>query len=183
MGEAGKTRAAIASADVALDQQRGGDELHGEVAGQFGWGRSRHDACIATALVQLGDGDAAAERVRRALSALAADSDGGLQLERACCDLANAELVRDAPDLDAATDALAAVWPLPESRRIESVTGRLAHTGRLLSSHRWRGSLPAVELRDRITTFTAEASLRALPPGRNAEPASDRPRPSAGTLP
>lgn len=161
VGNEAATRGAVAAADEAHDQQRGCDDLHDVVAGQFGWGPARHAACIGSALVEIGDGHAAAERIRLALSMLPDDPHGGLMAERAYCDLANAELTR--LDLDAAAHALAPVWRLPAAKRSEGVTARLLKAERMLVAPRWRRDRQAAAMREQIAVFNAEATARALP--------------------
>lgn len=128
---------------------------------QFRWGPSRNAACIGSALVQIGDGHAAADRIARALALLPTDQHGGLLAERAYCDLANAELLRK--DLDAASQALAPVWQLPAPNRSEGVTGRLIKAERILVSKSWRRDRRAADIREQIVLFNAQASARALP--------------------
>lgn len=161
VGNKTETHAAIAAADAANEGPQGYDDLHDEVAGEFGWGPSRHSACVGSALVQIGDGHAAADRMRTALALLPTDQHGGLLAERAYCDLANAELVRR--DLDAAADALRPVWQLPAPNRSEGVTGRLIKAERMLVAKQWQSDRQAAHMRDQIVMFNAEASARALP--------------------
>ena len=161
VGNQTETRAAIAAADGARESPQGYDDLHDEVAGEFGWGPSRHAACIGSALVQIGDGYAAADRMSTALALLPTDQHGGLLAERAYCDLANAELLRR--DLDAASHALQPVWQLPAPNRSEGVTGRLIKAERMLVTKDWQRDRQAAEIREQIVLFNAEASARALP--------------------
>lgn len=161
VGNQVETQAAIVAADDAWEGPPSHDDLHDEVAGEFAWGPSRHAACIGSALVQIGDGHAAADRMRTALAVLPTDQDGGLLAERAYSDLANAELLRR--DLDAASHALEPVWQLPAPNRGEGVTGRLIKAERLLVTKPWQRDRQAAALRDQIVLFNAEASARALP--------------------
>jgi hypothetical protein len=161
VGNAERVRAAIAAADTERDNTTSRDELHDDIAGEFGWGASRHAACMGSALVQIGDGPAAARRIRTALRLLPTDPHGGLLAERAYCDLANAELTRS--DLGGAAQALAPVWELPVSRRSEGVTGRLLKAERMLVGRRWQNDKQAAAIRERIMMFNAQASARALP--------------------
>jgi hypothetical protein len=163
VGDPAKTRAAIAAADRAREGDQRYDDLHDEMAGEFGWGPSRHAACAGSALVQIGDASGAVERIETALALLPGDQHGGLLGERAFCDLACAEVARD--DLDAAADALESVWELPAARRSEGVTGRLMKVQRTLASKSWQQDRQAADMRDRILMFNAEASARALPAG------------------
>lgn len=161
VGNETETRAAITAADRTRESAQCDDDLHDEVAGEFGWGPSRHAACMGSALVQIGDGSAAAERISTALDLLPTDQDGGLLAERAYCDLANAELVRK--DLDAASRALEPVWRLPAPHRSEGVTGRLIKAERMLVTKDWQHERKAADIREQIVLFNAQASVRALP--------------------
>lgn len=161
MGNAAATRTAIVTADTAREVSGAPDHLHDEIGGEFGWGPSRHAACVGSALVEIGDGHAAAQRIRGALRLLPDDPLGGLLAEQAYCDLANAELVRS--DIDAAADALRPVWQLPAPQRSEGVTGRLTKSARLLGAKRWQSDRQAAGVREQIVMFNAEASARALP--------------------
>jgi hypothetical protein len=161
VGNQTETRAAIAAADDAREGPQDYDDLHDGVAGEFGWGPSRHAACIGSALVQAGDGHAATERIRTALALLPTDQHGGLLAERAYCDLANAELLLR--DLDAASHALEPVWQLPAPNRSEGVTGRLIRAERMLVTKHWQRDRQAADIREQIVLFNAEASARALP--------------------
>jgi hypothetical protein len=161
VGNQTETRAAIAAADDAREGPQGHDDLHDEVAGEFGWGPSRHSACIGSALVQIGDGHGAADRIATALALHPTDQHGGLLAERAHCDLANAELLRR--DLDAASHALEPVWQLPAPNRSEGVTGRLIKAERMLVNKQWQRDRQAAGIREQIVLFNAQASARALP--------------------
>jgi hypothetical protein len=161
VGDPVQTRAAIIAADDAREGHQRHDDLHDEIAGEFGWGPSRHAACAGSALVQIGDAHTAVERIRTALDLLPGDQHGGLLAERAFCDLACAEVARN--DIDAATNALDSVWELPAARRSEGVTGRLMKVERVLASKPWQRDRQAADMRDRIVMFNAEASARALP--------------------
>jgi hypothetical protein len=160
MGDAARTRRAIGAADAARTVGDGHDDLH-DLGGELAWGPSRHAACVGSALLQVGDAVAAADRIHEALALLPDDQHGGLMAERAYCDLAGAELARR--QLDMAATALAPVWQLPVAKRRQGVTGRLLGLERALAGRPWRGDRHAADLRDRIIHFNAEASARALP--------------------
>jgi tetratricopeptide (TPR) repeat protein len=159
-GDPHRTTDALRAADDA-HAGRGGDDLHDEIGGEFGWGPSRHAACAGTALLAIGNAAGAVERARRALQLLPDDPLGGLLTERAHIDLAAAELALG--HLDATEEALARVWLVPAPQRRHSLTDRLAHIARVLGSKRWHDDHQASELRDHIEVFNTEAEARALP--------------------
>lgn len=162
LGNASGVAEALHHADLAMDDARGDDDMMDGIGGEFGWGPSLHAACAGTALVVLGDGAAAATRVRAAIEAMPNDPDSGLVPERAQIDLAGAELL--AGRLDRAEEALMPIWGLPVAFRRHGFTGRLDGVARLLVTPQWRIESAASELRDRIEVFNSEATAsRALP--------------------
>jgi hypothetical protein len=160
-GDPSRTTEALRAADEAHIADHGGDDLHDEIGGEFGWGSSRHAACAGTALLGIGDAAGAVDRARQAIELLPDDPFGGLVAERAHIDLAAAELALGR--LDAADASLASVWLVPIPQRRHSLTDRLVQMARVLSSTRWRDDHQAAELRDRIEMFNTEAEARALP--------------------
>jgi hypothetical protein len=160
-GDPRRATDALRAADDAQAADRGGDDLHDEIGGEFGWGPSRHAACAGTALLAVGDMAGAVRRARRSLELLPSDPFGGLVAERAHIDLAAAELALG--HLDAAEETLASVWLVPVPQRRHSLTDRLAQMAHVLSSAKWHDDHQAVELRDRIEVFNTEAEARALP--------------------
>jgi hypothetical protein len=160
-GDPRRATTALRAADDAHAADRGGDDLHDEIGGEFGWGPSRHAACAGTALLALGDAAGAVQRARQAIDLLPGDPFGGLVTERAHVDLAAAEL--SLGHLDAAKAALDPVWLVPVPQRRHSLTDRLAQMARVLSSPRWHDDREAWDLRDRIEVFNTEAEARALP--------------------
>jgi hypothetical protein len=146
-------------ADDALAGQRE-DDLHHEIGGEFGWEASRHDGCISTALLAVGDPAAAAARARTSLEQNAREPvTGGVDHVRVNLACANLRL----GDLDAATDALTLVWDVPIPQRRHSLTDRLTGIGRLLTEQSWRTEPAATPLREQIEVFNREARWRALP--------------------
>jgi hypothetical protein len=144
-----------------MDQARD-NELYGATGGEFGWGPSRHAACAGTALVTVGQGELAVIRINDAISLAPDDPLGGLEPARAQVDLATAELL--AGRLDASVDALDAVWTIPAAHRRHGITGRMDPIARRLTGRDWRDTAEAVDLRDQIEVFNAEAvSRQALP--------------------
>jgi len=160
-GDPRRATDALRAADEAHAADRGGDDLHDEIGGEFGWGPSRHAACAGTALLAVGDAAGAVQRARRALELLPSDPFGGLVTERAHIDLAAAEL--SLGHLDAAEEALTPVWLVPVPQRRHSLTDRLAQMACVLSTARWHSDHQAAQLRDRIEVFNTEAEARALP--------------------
>ncbi|WP_213452724.1 hypothetical protein [Rhizomonospora bruguierae] len=162
-GDPDRATAALQAADAAHAADQGGDDLHDEIGGEFGWGPSRHAACAGTALLALGNAAGAVERARQALDLLVDDPSGGLVTERAHIDLAAAELALG--HLDVAQEALVPVWLVPVPQRRHGLTDRLAQMARSLGDSRWYDVHEASELRDRIEVFNYEAEARALPSG------------------
>ncbi len=161
LGRPDQVKEALRLADLEMDQARD-DELYGATGGEFGWGPSRHAACAGTAHLKVGQGETAVTRIGDAISLVADDPFGGLAPARAQIDLATAELV--AGRLDASVDALETVWTIPASNRRHGVTGRMDQLARQLTGRDWRETAQAVELRDQIEVFNAEAVSRlALP--------------------
>jgi hypothetical protein len=160
-GDPRRVADALNAADSAHAGSQAQDDLHDGIGGEFGWGPSRHAACASTALLAAGDATGSVHRARQALSLIAEDPAGGLVSERACVDLAAAELALG--NLDAAEHALPPVWQVPVAQRRHSITDRLAQAARTLSGPRWQRDHQAAQLRDRIEVFNAEAEGRALP--------------------
>ncbi|WP_285601405.1 hypothetical protein [Kineosporia sp. NBRC 101731] len=158
-GDPSEALQAVSQADEALTGPQD-DDLHNEVGGEFGWEASRHDGCISTALLAMGDSAAAAARARASLAQNASEPvAGGVDHVRVNLAAANLRL----NDLDAATEALTEVWDIPVPQRRHSLTDRLGGVGRLLAEQSWRTDPAASELRDRVEVFNDEARWRALP--------------------
>ncbi len=172
-GDSRNVSDALRHADTAHDADSGGDDLHDEIGGEFGWGPSRHAACAGTALLAIGDAAGAVERARTALTLLPDDPLGGLVAERAHIDLAAAELALGR--LDAADAALEPVWDVPVPQRRHSLTDRLTQMAHALATQTWRDDRQAWQLRDRIEVFNTEAQARALPSANRASLAGSRP--------
>ncbi|MFF1818115.1 hypothetical protein ACFVWG_12520 [Kribbella sp. NPDC058245] len=161
LGRPDQVKESLRLADVEMEQARH-NELYGATGGEFGWGPSRHAACAGTALLTVGQGDSAVTRISDAISLAPEDPLGGLEPARAQVDLATAELV--AGRLDASVDALNSVWTIPAPHRRHGITGRMDQLAHRLVGRDWRDTQQAVELRDQIEVFNAEAASRlALP--------------------
>ncbi|PSK98294.1 helix-turn-helix protein [Haloactinopolyspora alba] len=97
LGDPERTRAAIDAADQERQAigEAGDDELHDQIAGEFGWGPARHAMCDAASWLRLGQADEASDRARTAIELRAQDRTGSLVEAKATVDLASAELMRD----------------------------------------------------------------------------------------
>jgi hypothetical protein len=161
LGRPDQVTDAVRLADLEMEQVRD-DGLYGATGGEFGWGPSRHAACAGTALLKVGHGDTAVTRISDAIGLVAEDPFGGLAPARAHIDLATAELL--AGRLDESISALETVWTVPAPNRRHGLTGRMDQLARQLTGRDWRETPQAVELRDQIEVFNAEAVSRlALP--------------------
>lgn len=161
LGRPDQVKESLRLADIEMDRVRD-SELYGATGGEFGWGRSRHAACAGTALLAIGQGESAVTRISDAINLVPEDPLGGLAPARAQVDLATAELL--AGRLDSSVDALDSVWTIPAPRRRHGVTGRMEQLARRLTGRDWRDTAEAVDLRDQIEVFNAEAVSRlALP--------------------
>jgi hypothetical protein len=93
LGDVGEVTSTLLAADRAMDTAGSGDdETHGGIGGELSWGRSLHHACAGTALLAVGQAEAAAQRIREALHTAPDDAYSGLVPPRARIDLAAAEL-------------------------------------------------------------------------------------------
>jgi hypothetical protein len=161
LGRPDQVKESLRLADVEMEQARD-NELYGANGGEFGWGPSRHAACAGTALLTVGQGESAVTRISDAIALVPEDPLGGLAPTRAQVDLATAELL--AGRLDASVEALDTVWTIPAPHRRHGVTGRMDQLAHRLTSRDWRDTPEAVDLRDQIEVFNAEAASRlALP--------------------
>ncbi|MFD7161482.1 hypothetical protein ACFV9C_43340 [Kribbella sp. NPDC059898] len=162
LGNPDRVKAALRLADVEMGRARD-NELYGASGGEFGWGPSRHAACAGTAILTVGQGEAAVTRISDAISLIPEDPFGGLAPARAHVDMAAAELL--AGRLDASAGALDAVWTIPAALRRQGLTGRMGLLSRQLAGRNWRDTPEAIELRDQIEVFTAEAASQLALPG------------------
>jgi len=154
-------------AAAAAERETGlGDELHDEMGGEFSFDRARQARCNATAYVQLGSGEAAAQQAETALE-LYAPTGGQWRLIEAevRADLAAARLLTG--DLDGAEAALVPVWDLAAHDRREGLLHRLRQSGAPLAAPRWRDLAQAEQLAEQIETFAAASIVRALPAGHH----------------
>jgi hypothetical protein len=167
----GQAREALAAADRERDRigEYGTEELHDEIAGEFGWGPARQAMCSASALLLIGDAEAAVMRATEAIRLHESDRTGSLVDMTARVDLAQAELARG--QLDAAEHALGPVWFLAPPHRRYGLVRRLEGVARALAQPRYLNAPAAVDMGEQIRTFAAQSAPRALPAGtRSLEP-------------
>jgi hypothetical protein len=165
LGARDQAREALAAADRERDRigDSGTDELHDEIGGEFGWGPARQAMCSASALLLVGDADAAAIRAADAIRLHGSDKTGSLVDMTARVDLAQAELARG--QLDAAQDALRPVWLLAPPHRRYSLVRRLEGVAAALAGPRYLDARDAAELAGQITAFAAQSAPGMLPAG------------------
>ena len=165
LGAQDQARDALAAADHERDRigDAGAEELHDEIGGEFGWGPARQAMCSASALLLIGDADAAAIRAAEAIRLHGSDKTGSLVDMTARVDLAHAELARG--QLDAAQDALRPVWLLAPPHRRYSLVRRLEGVGGALAQPQYLNAREATELAGQISAFAAQSAPGMLPAG------------------
>jgi transcriptional regulator with XRE-family HTH domain len=171
LGAVDQAREALAAADRERDRigDSGTEELHDEIGGEFGWGPARQAMCSASALLLIGDADAAAVRAAEAIRLHGSDKTGSLVDMTARVDLAQAELARG--QLGAAQDALRPVWLLAPPHRRYSLVRRLEGVGIALAQPQYLNAREATALAGQITVFAAQSAPGMLPGGtRTLEP-------------
>lgn len=154
-GEPERVTAALHAADEALAAGHGGEDLHNEIGGQYGWSPGRHASCAGTALLTMGKAAAAMKRITTAITLLPDDSSGMLIAERSYIDLASADLALG--QLDDAIEALDRIWRVPAPQRRHSLTQRLDDVAQVLRGRPWHRDRAATQLLDRIEVFNLEA--------------------------
>lgn len=159
LGDRARTDAAVSAGLSALGD-RGEDELHEQLGGEFGFGAARHAWCVSSAYVQLGDGPAATHHASRALDLYqelpAADRTPKAEAA-AYVDLAAAHLLQ--ARLDGAEEALRHVLTLQPAHRVESVRLRLTKVAALLRTARLRDAPAARSLLEDIQAFAQPAAM------------------------
>jgi len=171
LGARDQAREALGAADRERDRigESGTEELHDEIAGEFGWGPARQAMCSASALLLIGDADAAAMQAADAIQLRESDRTGSLVDVTARVDLAHAELIRG--QLDAAQDAIRPVWLLPPPHRRYSLVRRLEEVASALARPRYLNAGTALDLAAQIREFAAQSAPCMLPAGtRSLEP-------------
>lgn len=136
------------------------DELHDEVAGEFGFGPSRLSMSNATTLLLVRDGQGAEHAAQRALDLVLDQPErqrSAAVLGKAAVDLALARLLRG--DLEGASEALGAVWQVPSDQRSTGLVARVGKLRQTLTAERYRGVQLGAELAEHAEDFTRAARL------------------------
>jgi tetratricopeptide (TPR) repeat protein len=168
LGDAREASRCMGAAAEARESQAGGDFLHDEVGGVFGFADTKNYCYVGAAFIHLGQADAALNAARRAVElyaagAVAERSYGAESLARV--DMAVAYLLKQR--LDGAAESLAPVLAIPVGLRIAQLGDRLADVRGRLAGAEFSGAREARDLRDRIDTFSAETIVQELDrPGR-----------------
>jgi hypothetical protein len=168
LGDAGEASRCMGAAAEARESRAGGDFLHDEVGGVFGFADAKNYCYAGAAFIHLGQADAALNAATRAVElyaagAVAEHSYGAESLARV--DMAVAYLLK--LRLDGAAESLAPVLAIPVGLRIAQLGDRLADVCDRLAGAEFSGAGEARDLRDRIDAFTAETIVQELDrPGR-----------------
>jgi len=168
LGDAREASRCMGAAAEARESQAGGDFLHDEIGGVFGFADTKNYCYAAAAFIHLGQADAALNAATRAVElyaagAVAERSYGAESLARV--DMAVAYLLKQR--LDGAAESLAPVLAIPVGLRIAQLGDRLADVRGRLAGAEFSGAREARDLRDRIDTFSAETIVQELDrPGR-----------------
>jgi hypothetical protein len=171
LGNQDQARQALAAADQERDRigESGDEELHDEIAGEFGWGPPRQAMCSASALLLIDDADGAVTRAREVIRLPQSDRTSSLVTMKARIDLAQAEVSRG--QLDAAEDALGPAWLLSPAHRRYSLIRRLDAVASELARPQYLNTATAVDLGEQVRTFAAHSAPRAITAGtRSLEP-------------
>lgn len=171
LGDRARTASAVAAGLEVLGE-RGEDELHDGIGGEFAFDAARHAWCIGTAYIQLEDAAAAAHHTQRAIALYhdlpAADRTPKAEAA-AYVDLATAHLLQ--AELDGATEALRKVLTLPSEHRVDGVQRRLAKAADLLRAPSLRDAAIVGGLLEGIENFApapAKLSVTAQQSPRRA---------------
>ncbi len=172
LGDPARTSNAVA-AGLASVGERGEDDLHDRIGGEFGFDAARHAWCVSSAFVQLGHAPAAAHHARRALALYdeLPPGDRSPKAEAAArVDLANAFLLE--AELDGAADALRPVLTLHVHHRVDGIHRRLGTATALLTAPRLAHAQVARDLVEGINAFSRTPPLLAS--GASPPPALGR---------
>ncbi|MDX3075845.1 DNA-binding protein [Streptomyces sp. MI02-7b] len=162
LGDHGRARAAIQASQDAAHGAR--DDLHDDVAGEFGFSKERLVMSCASTSLLVGDGQQAEEFAAHALQLVSArptEQRSDAIMGKACVDLARARLLRS--DVDAAVEALEPVWSVAPPHRVSGLLERTAAVRQVLAHGTFRSAPSAVALGERIENFTREALPRLSP--------------------
>ncbi|MFE1270539.1 DNA-binding protein [Streptomyces sp. NPDC058758] len=163
----GDTASALHSIQLADSLGRDSrDELHDDIAGEFGFTDERLAMSHATTALLIGDAARAETEATRALTLLAQRTEGEQATDvraGAAADLAYARLLGN--DVDGAAEALTMVWNVPADQRNTGIVLRAARIGRYLARPAYHGSALPGELREQIEDFTRVSPPYRLGPG------------------
>jgi tetratricopeptide (TPR) repeat protein len=174
LGNRDQAREALAAADEERDRigESGDEELHDEIAGEFGWGRARQAMCSASALLLIGDADGAVARANEVIRLQQSGRTSSVVTMKARIDLAQAEVSRG--QLDGAEDALRPVWRLSPAHWRYSLIRRLDAVASELARPQYLNTGTAIDLGEQVRTFAAQSAPRAVTAGtRVLEPQVD----------
>jgi hypothetical protein len=157
LGDEASVRLMLADAERdQQDAQTHPDLLCEEVAGEFGFGQARADACAAAAWLDLGCGSQARDAAARALLSLAALPPGRQPVSQVIgtrIDLATACLL--SRERDEAQQILGQVLTIRPPLANVSLSGRLARFRAALGSPAWSADPAAQALGDAISEWLA----------------------------
>ncbi|MEN8654335.1 hypothetical protein ABCR94_28005 [Streptomyces sp. 21So2-11] len=152
---------------VALETDTGTrDELHDDIAGEFGFTTDRLHMSNATTHLLLKDGRAAEEAATHALQILhgrAAEARPVLITSQASADLATARLLRG--EIEGAEEALEPVFQVPSEWRAVGMIERVTAARRSLTHQQFSGIPAARQLAERIEDFCSITMARPLASG------------------
>jgi hypothetical protein len=168
LGDAPEASRCMGAAAEARESPAGGDFLHDEVGGVFGFADTKNYCYGGAAFIHLGQADDALTATSRAVDLYAGGpaaqrSYGAESLARV--DMAVAYLLMRR--LDGAAESLAPVLAIPAALRIAQLGERLADVRGRLAGAEFSGAWEACDLRDRIDNFSSETIVQELDrPGR-----------------
>ncbi len=168
VGDAREASRCMGAAAEAREPAAGGDFLHDEVGGVFGFADTKNYCYAGAAFIHLGQADAALKAAARAVELYAGGpaaqrSYGAESLARV--DMAVACLLKRR--LDGAADSLAPVLAIPAGLRIAQLGERLADVRVRLAGAEFSGAREARDLSDRIDDFVSATIVQELdPPSR-----------------
>ncbi|MEV0846941.1 hypothetical protein AB0J21_13875 [Streptomyces sp. NPDC049954] len=161
-GHLGQRELAEHAIQQAIDTSTGTrDELHDDVAGEFGFPEARVAMSNATTHLLLRDSNRAEAEAERALALLNAETDGPILVTtQARVDLARARLIRR--ELDGAHEALKPVFKVPAQWRGKGTLERLSAMRTELCHPDVVHAQLAAHLGEEIEEFTSAATSRLL---------------------
>lgn len=155
---------AHAAIRAALDQTSGRrDELHDDVAGEFGFDSARTAMSNATTCLLLRDPTGAEEFATTALDLFAARPEGEVPIAVSgpgAVDLARARIMQN--EVEGAQEALVQVFLVPPSWRGSGMMERMVAARIELTHIQFRGSPTAASLAEQIEEFCALSPTRRL---------------------